>query len=76
VAEMAEILILAIFAMCLILKEHAGKHKQIKFRSYFENFENRRRDVISLNQPRGMSAKMAANGIPTHARTNESHTLA
>jgi len=24
------------------------------------NFENRRRDVISLNQPRGMSAKMAA----------------
>jgi len=26
----------------------------------------RRRDVISLNQPRGMSAKMAANGIQTH----------
>jgi len=26
-------------------------------------------DVISLNQPRGMSAKMAANGIRTHART-------
>jgi len=25
-------------------------------------FENRRRDVISLNQPRGMSAKMAMNG--------------
>jgi len=23
--------------------------------------ENRRRDVISLNQPQGMSAKMAAN---------------
>jgi len=23
--------------------------------------DNRRRDVISLNQPRGMSAKMAAN---------------
>jgi len=23
--------------------------------------ENRRRDIISLNQPRGMSAKMAAN---------------
>jgi len=26
-------------------------------------FENRRRDVISLNQPRGMSAKITANGI-------------
>jgi len=26
------------------------------------------RDVISLNQPLGMSAKMAANGIRTHAR--------
>jgi len=25
---------------------------------------NRRKDVISLNQLRGMSAKMAANGIP------------
>jgi len=29
---------------------------------------NRRRDVISLNQPRGMSAKMAANGIRTSLR--------
>jgi len=40
-----------------------------------EKFENRRRDVISLNQPSGMSAKMAANGIWTHARTNQRHTL-
>jgi len=33
--------------------------------------KNRRRDVISLNQPRGMSEKMAANGIRTYARTNQ-----
>jgi len=32
------------------------------------SLENRRRDVMSLNQPRGMSAKMAANGIRTHAQ--------
>jgi len=32
--------------------------------------ENRRRNVISLNQPWGMSAKTASNGIQTHARTN------
>jgi len=37
----------------------------------FFKFENRRRDVISLNQSRGMSAKMTANGIRTHARTNQ-----
>jgi len=39
-------------------------------------FENRRRDVISLNQPWSMLAKMAANGIQTHARTNQRHILA
>jgi len=38
--------------------------------------ENRRRDVISLNQPRNMSAKISANGIRTHARTNQKRTLA
>jgi len=38
-------------------------------------FENRRRDVISLNQPPGMLAKMAANGIRTHARTNQNDML-
>jgi len=38
-------------------------------------FENRRRDVISLNQPGNMSAKMAANGIRTHARTNQRQTV-
>jgi len=30
-------------------------------------------DVISLNQPRGMLAKMPANGIQIHARTNQRH---
>jgi len=33
-------------------------------------FENRRWNVISLNQPQGISAKMTANRIRTHARTN------
>jgi len=37
---------------------------------------SRRRDVKNLKQPRSMSAKMAANGIRTHARTNQRHTLA
>jgi len=34
--------------------------------------ENRRRSAISSgqNQPKGMSAKMATNGIRTYARTN------
>jgi len=41
-----------------------------------KNFENRRRDVISFNQLRGMPAKMAANGIRTHVRTNQRRTLA
>jgi len=45
-------------------------------KSFHIKFENRRRDVISLNQPQGMSAKMAANGIQTHAHTNQRHTLA
>jgi len=35
------------------------------------NGENRRRNAISLNQPLGLSAKMAANGIRTHARTEQ-----
>jgi len=39
-------------------------------------FKNRRRDIISLNQPQDMSAKMAVNGIRTHARTNQRRTLA
>jgi len=34
------------------------------------NFETKRRNEISLNQLRGISAKMAANGIRTHTRTN------
>jgi len=38
--------------------------------------ENRRQDVISLNKPRGVSAKMAANGIRTYARTNQRYNLA
>jgi len=29
-----------------------------------------------LNQPRGMSAKTAANGIRNHDPTNQRHTLA
>jgi len=28
-----------------------------------------------LDQPQGIPAKMAANGILTHARTNQWHTL-
>jgi len=32
---------------------------------YKTSTQNKRRDVISLNQPRDMSAKMAANGIRT-----------
>jgi len=43
---------------------------------YDKLLENRRRDVINLNQPRDMSVKMAANGIQIHARTNQGHTLA
>jgi len=39
-------------------------------------FENRRQDVISLNQPQGMWAKIAANGIRTQARTNQRKSLA
>jgi len=39
-------------------------------------FENERWNVISLNQPQGMSAKMAVNEIRTHACTNQRHTLA
>jgi len=39
-------------------------------------FENTRREAISLNQPLSMSAKMAANGIQTHARTNQRCTIA
>jgi len=37
-----------------------------QFNSY--TLENRRLNVISLNQPRGegLSAKMATNGIQTH----------
>jgi len=34
----------------------------LRDKSFHIKFENRRRDVISLNKPRGMSAKMAANG--------------
>jgi len=37
--------------------------KKLKKCANNEKFENRRRDVISLNQPRGMSAKITANGI-------------
>jgi len=38
--------------------------------------ENRRRNVVSLNQLLGRSAKMSVNAIWTHARTNQRHTLA
>jgi len=34
--------------------------------------ENKRKSVISLNKPLDMSEKMTANGIRTHARTNQS----
>jgi len=37
-------------------------------------FENRRQNIISLNQLK--SAKMAANEIQTQACTNQRHTLA
>jgi len=40
------------------------------------HIKNRRQNVISFNQPRDMSAKMDADGISTHARTNQRHTLA
>jgi len=30
-------------------------------------YENRKQDIINVNQPWGMSAKMAANKIQTHA---------
>jgi len=34
-----------------------------------------KQNLISLNQPLGMSAKVAANEIRTHARTNQRRTL-
>jgi len=43
--------------------------------SFRIKFENKRRNIISLNQPLVMLAKMAANGIRTHARTNQRRTL-
>jgi len=41
-----------------------------KFDTAFINFENRRRDVISLYQPRGMSAKI---GMLTYKNVNLRH---
>jgi len=38
-----------------------GQKRGPKPAKTFFIFENRKRDVINLNQPRGMSAKMAAN---------------
>jgi len=42
--------------------------------TYF--IENRRHDIISLNQPRGVSVGMAENGIWVHAHTSQRRTLA
>jgi len=39
-------------------------------------YENSLLNLITLNQPRGMPAKMAANEIRTHAPTNQRHTRA
>jgi len=61
------------------------KKKSFQFKNYtryhtikldYRVFENRRRNIIILNRPRGMSAKLAANKIPTHACTYQRHTLA
>jgi len=38
--------------------------------------ENKRLNVISLNQPRSMSTKITAIKIRTHARINQRRTLA
>jgi len=57
----------------ITLSDSDGENNRI---SLFFLIENRRRDVTSLNQSRGMSAKMAANRIRTHARTNQRCTLA
>jgi len=51
-------------------------YMQVCMKKFLLKTENRRQDVISLNQPRGMSAKMAANEIRTHACTNQRRTLA
>jgi len=50
------------------------KLEQVKAIVLFIKLKNRRRDVISLNQPWDMSTKMAANGIRTHACTNQRRT--
>jgi len=44
-------------------------------KSFHIKFENRRRDVISLNQARGMSAKMSANGIRTRVSMDARNVL-
>jgi len=43
--------------------------------SLLTQFKNSRLNAISLNQHLDLSAKMAANGIRTHAHTNQTHTL-
>jgi len=42
--------------------------------TYF--IENRRQDIISLNQPHCVSVGIAANGIRAHFCTSWRHTLA
>jgi len=55
--------------MALLITTFYAYDRKLYCTIRLELFENRRRNIISLNQPRAMSANMAANGIRIHART-------